>query len=664
MYDKFLAQKQEIQAMREENVALRARIHQQEQTKAQKVKVIREFQMRSTGFGKSVKSGTYFLSSLKKMHKEVRTENEKLRKELRKLQENPRFTEVNELEGEHKAYIEEMQRLQEMMKKAENSGQGIPMEDTKAMNAKMKEQNNTLEKLNKEKNRLLKEIEKDEQNIENYKKKFQDADKQNKKNDENQIEQNRKEIEKLKEKLKAAKNDKSASKDSDEVAKLKKARDDTKQRLKDQEKKIYNIQNEIEETKSSKEVELNALRMKSQGGKKVVSDKVEAPSSKIVDEFKKNIGGKSISEKELKEKLFEPYNDDEKISLHELARLLTRAPCKLSTENALKLAEYVVEAKGNKPSALMKEKPLSEVLKKLRAVINEGGKSEEIKSKEKSPEPKSESKSEPKSEPKSDEKQKSNEDMNQEVTITEEQLIEIFKKCIQKIKEQLNAKHKSIEDLFAKVIFSKNINDEEEEVVRSSDFFKIIKDALSLKFNETEEACLSKIMSVSDDDDLIRFQSLVQIVNELDVKSDDEEQMDMEMNFTELDKISLVLLFALVEYMLESKNSLENIFSQYIYKQDIEIDDEQTTIDLIDSGNFFKVLDKIGISMEDKEHENLKDFLCIDKEYSDKLVVNKLKKALEEFETNEELRKKAFKYYQELAEENGFEEDEGSKNTL
>ena len=336
-----------------------------------------------------------------------------------------------------------MHRLKEMMKKTENSGQGIPMEDTKAMNAKMTEQNNTLEKLNKDKNRVLKEIEKDEQNIENYKKKFQDADKQNKKNDENQMEQNRKEIEKLKEKVKAAKNDKSASKDSDEVAKLKKARDDTKQRLKDQEKKIYDIQNEIEETKSNKEVELNALRMKSQGGKKVVSDKVEAPSSKIVDEFKKNIGGKNISEKELKEKIFEPYNDDEKISLHELARLLTRAPCKLSTENALKLAEYVVEVKGNKPSALMKEKPLSEVLKKLRTVINEGGKSEEIKSKEKSPEPKSESKSEPKSEPKSDEKQKSNEDMNQEVTITEEQLIEIFKKCIQKIKEQLNAKQNS-----------------------------------------------------------------------------------------------------------------------------------------------------------------------------------------------------------------------------
>lgn len=582
--------------MKEENLELRSRIHQQEQTKSKKDKIIRDFQLRMRYPNvetQGLRSNPYVVSSVKRMHKEAFKENEKLRKELKKLQEDVRFTEANELEGEHRAYVEELDRLQELVEKAQNPDKEVPIEDAKAMNARLKEQSALLEKIRSEKNKLLKDIKLQEQEAENYKK----SEGSNKA----MIESNEREIEILKEKVKSVKREKT---DSSDLEKARKARDEAADRVEEKKRKFSGLRNELEEIKES-----SKFQPVSQSSHKEDA-KVSKPSNSIVQELKANIGGTS-SEKDLREKLFENFADDEKVSLHGLAKLFTRVPCKLSTENGLKIAEYLIGVKGSNARRLVEEKPLAEVLKGLSALFSDVAQ-------DKSPD--------------------SNE--VEEESFTEEQVIQTFQNCYHKIKEQLELKQVSIADLFDKDTFHKEVDGVEQTVLRTSDFFKILKERLSLEFDEVERVCLTKIMSAGDESDIIKYEMVQQIASE-----------EAELDFKELDNISLVMLFALSEFMKSHNNSVEEVFADYIYQQDVEIDNEQATVDLINSEDFFKVLEKVGIMVEESEHNSLNAFLCIDPEFPDKFLVNKLKQALEEFKLNEELRAKVFKYYQEMVEE-------------
>jgi len=586
--------------MKEENLELRTRIHQQEQTKVKKDKIIREFQLRMkypNGEAHSLKSNPYVLSSLRRMYREAFRENEKLRKELRKLQEDPRFTEANELEGEHRAYLEEMERLQELINKAETSDKEVPIEDAKAMNTRLKEQNSALEKIKNEKNRLLKEIKQNEKEVENYKKntKAQSANKE-------LVENNMKEIARLKDKIKSMKDTKT---DNSELEKVKKTRNDAANKLEEMKNKFNNLRKELEELKN------NSSNIKTN------HKEITKPSQGIIDKLKSNIGGTE----ELKSKLFGSFNESESISLHELAKVLTRTPCKLNSEDGLKIAEYVIGAKGTKRSKLMEGKLLAEVIKKLSTLLNDV--------------------------PELNIEKSSDSKVNKKESMTEEQLMEAFQKCYHKIKNQISSNQLSINDLFGSVVFTKKIEGIDQQVLHTKDFFKILEEKLSLKLDETEKTCLSKIMSASDDDDdIIRFDMVDQIVNE-----------EPELDFKELDNISLIIFYALSEYMNENKLTIEKIFADSIYQQDVQIDQEEATIELINSEDFFRILGGMGIMIEENEHKNLNNFLCIDPEFPDKLVVNKLKQALEEFEMNEDLKAKAFKYYKVLAEEQVLDEN-------
>ena len=135
-------------------------------------------------------------------------------------------------------------------------------------------------------------------------------------------------------------------------------------------------------------------------------------------------------------------------------------------------------------------------------------------------------------------------------------------------------------------------------------------------------------MHLTENEDLIKVEGLAQIMKEIS-----EEEIDIK----KLDKISLVLLYGLAEYLVNSKVSLEKALKKYIYPQNVEVDGTEFIVDIIDSEDFFNVLKKLGI-MEEKEYKELKEFLCIAPEYEDKLVINKLKKAIEEVTNNQELR--------------------------
>lgn len=122
------------------------------------------------------------------------------------------------------------------------------------------------------------------------------------------------------------------------------------------------------------------------------------------------------------------------------------------------------------------------------------------------------------------------------------------------------------------------------------------------------------------------------------------------LNFADLDKVSMVLMLALAEYMIKSQTTLQDLFSKAVYNQTGE-KDSKTETELLDSKDFFAVLAKIGINIEEREHQNLKKFLCHDSREPDRFSVDKLAAAIEEFGSNDELREVAHKCYEELVSE-------------
>eukprot|EP01022_Parablepharisma_sp_SALTPOND_P018237 TRINITY_DN296_c0_g1_i14.p1 TRINITY_DN296_c0_g1~~TRINITY_DN296_c0_g1_i14.p1 ORF type:complete len:331 (+),score=63.74 TRINITY_DN296_c0_g1_i14:2499-3491(+) len=304
------------------------------------------------------------------------------------------------------------------------------------------------------------------------------------------------------------------------------------------------------------------------------------------------------------------------------------------------------EVVGKRRTQIMEEVPLPEVLEKLitlitspRSVLEEEKTGEHPQAKPFESPPETES------------------ELAQIENLSEDEMITATQKCFTEIANQINQRHQTIDELFSDVAFTKVIDGEEVILINPGDFLKVLKEKLEVSLTSIEKAFLKKVLAVSEEDDSIKLQDFMQIMEDFGISIGEEDKV--ELDFNELDKVSVVLMLALTEYIVASKLPLYDLFSEIIYQQDVQIEDEKVQIDLINSEDFFNTLSKIGISMEEKEHENLRNFLCIDPEYPDKLMINKLKRTIEEFAVNEELRSYAQQCYQELVEEEQPEVGEG-----
>lgn len=248
--------------------------------------------------------------------------------------------------------------------------------------------------------------------------------------------------------------------------------------------------------------------------------------------------------------------------------------------------------------------------------------------------------------------------------IGEDQMIEIAQKCFSAIAEKMLEKGASVHSLFKDVIYQKTVENEETELISPDDFLKGLHKLGAEDPKGLERRCLLKMLSASDDEKGFRVNDLVQILQDYGIKegvAETEDQAEAageeELRFEDLDKVSMVLLLALTEYVTSAKVPLDELFGKAMYKQPVQIDNSELEIDVINSEDFFEVLHQIGIDSEEKEQENLKRFLCIDPSYEDKFSAEKLRAAMEEFATNQELRKRAQACYQELVEEEQLEEE-------
>jgi len=249
---------------------------------------------------------------------------------------------------------------------------------------------------------------------------------------------------------------------------------------------------------------------------------------------------------------------------------------------------------------------------------------------------------------------------NQEIEIDEEQMIEVAQNAFNSITEKMLQNGLSIRGLFGSFIHKEQNQEtnEEIEVISSEDFVNQIRSLDIAELEDLQYACLIKVLSVNDDQKYIKFDELIQILSESGVPENAANSAKKEhaaqLNYSDLDSISMVLMLALTEYLLKAKMPLYDLFADVIYQQAVKTKTKQKTVELVNSSDFFAALFKIGIKMEESEHENLKKFLCLDPKYIDKIHMKKLKAAVTEFATNEELRATAQKCYKDLiADEEG-----------
>lgn len=236
--------------------------------------------------------------------------------------------------------------------------------------------------------------------------------------------------------------------------------------------------------------------------------------------------------------------------------------------------------------------------------------------------------------------------------VNEDQMIDLAQRCFYSIAGKMIEKKQNVLSLYQDAIFKKTIEQEEVELITPMDFINGLRKLGIEDLQTLDYTCLIKVLAINEEEKLIRVNDLVQILEDYGITDKDsiEQQFIDELKFEDLDKVSLVLMLALTEYLIRAKKPLYDLFGEVIFKQTVQIDNKQLQLDLINSADFFSTLKKIGINIEEKEHENLKIFLCLDSSYPDKLLVDKIKKSIEEFATNDELRTYAQQCYQELAE--------------
>ena len=89
--------------------------------------------------------------------------------------------------------------------------------------------------------------------------------------------------------------------------------------------------------------------------------------------------------------------------------------------------------------------------------------------------------------------------------------------------------------------------------------------------------------------------------------------------------------------LMELNVSLYDFFSEVIYEQLVKSKKKQNNVEIINTKDFYSILQQRGVRKSDKDHENLTKFLQLDPNYPNLLLLKKIAKTLDEMSKNDEL---------------------------
>eukprot|EP00826_Nyctotherus_ovalis_P052660 TRINITY_DN6724_c0_g3_i1.p1 TRINITY_DN6724_c0_g3~~TRINITY_DN6724_c0_g3_i1.p1 ORF type:complete len:735 (+),score=247.57 TRINITY_DN6724_c0_g3_i1:360-2564(+) len=699
-----------MNTLKSENVQLKGKLLQGEKVIAKKDKTIKNLLNRistpSPGSYGAAKASVFrkdgdnsLLTGLKRKIVELKKKNRTLKESVDSLRRALKVTSAQELRAEVKAYSKECVRLRKIIDELTHKNPQVALNGT---GHKLHEQTKLIIRIKAENKGLLDKIKKLSKRADEWKAK---------------VEPNFHEVQKLKTQLK----------NTNFIKNVRKEKLESEKQEREYERIIRNLElqlsnkhsarfNPSPNTKTNNEdIDLSAL------GLKLSLIMIEKPVES------------------LKDLLFKNFNDNDRISIHELSRILARSPIFLKPEDSLKISRYVIEPKDTVECNELLEEQFPAILRRIREMIPEYtlGCSKDIEGVQKTlldkvkeklgvlPEALQEVSDENgcvtveglkkacdslKLELSGDEtdyilltmykerrdvrelhyenfidhlgklltemgfytesdehresqndyspssEEAKNKQMLSESELNEEQTITIVQKCFTTIAETVLGQGIKIEALFKGETRKREVNGESVELVLPETFFGKMKEVGVHEFSSVEKQCISKLLAANETEKGFRISDLTKIMDDYNAL-DTEENITKEMRFEELDKVSMVILLALTEYMIGSKISLYDLFGPAIHKQPVQIDDAEIELDIINSSDFFSTLNSIGIEISETENENLHRFLCIDPKYTGKFSLDKLKVAIEEFGTNKELRIHARQCYQDLVDEEQLQEE-------
>lgn len=275
-------------------------------------------------------------------------------------------------------------------------------------------------------------------------------------------------------------------------------------------------------------------------------------------------------------------------------------------------------------------------------------------------------------------------------TLDEDEMIGVAQKCFITIAKYMLQNKTTMLTLYQSVAFEKEVEGELTQLISPIHFIEGIRQLGIQEFDNLEYACLVKVLSINDEEKYIKLQDLIQIMEDYGINEEgaegeaeeikDEEEIPEEevsekdapqphkslnsddrsqasrakqnkglrnLDYESLDGESMIIMMNLTDYLLTTRMPLYELFSEAIYKQFVKTKTKQKAVDLMNATDFFQILYQVELKETEKLHLNLMQFLCLDPNYLEKIFVKKLKKAIEEFATNDNLRGVARAYFEQ-----------------
>lgn len=211
------------------------------------------------------------------------------------------------------------------------------------------------------------------------------------------------------------------------------------------------------------------------------------------------------------------------------------------------------------------------------------------------------------------------------------------------------------------------------ELLSPIGFLEGIKDLGIVDLEEVEVACLMRVLTKPNLENAILLNELIVIMENFGITDDPEDEQELEqkqdeqqesarqkqiekskdstqaknkkkkkgqnkpVDLNQLDDKSMKTLAKLMLALIELEVSLYDFFDGVIYEQLVKTKTKQNVVEIINSKDFFDILQKRGVRKHNNEHENLKKFLQLDNNYPHLLMFKRIIKVLDEMSKNDEL---------------------------
>ena len=88
-------------------------------------------------------------------------------------------------------------------------------------------------------------------------------------------------------------------------------------------------------------------------------------------------------------------------------------------------------------------------------------------------------------------------------------------------------------------------------------------------------------------------------------------------------------------HILQSDMTTQDFFEEVVFEQQVKTKTKQFTMEFLKSEDFFRVLNEKGIRKKATVHENLREFLQLNAENPNLLLLKNIRKTLEQMSENE-----------------------------